>query len=453
MKPASSLRIRLIMAALVWVAAGMVAAYFLLSSIFRHHAETQFYHELDVHVEELQRLAHWQGDEVNLVSPFSDPRYEVPRSGYYWQIKRGDEVALRSPSLGDSALVMPKDRPEVGVQPHRHRIEGPTGTLFVAERLERAANAEIVRFIVGTDKRELDEMVKSFNRILMLALAGLGVLLLAAAAGLVSLGLAPFEGLAKALRRLREGETSSVEGRFPREVTPLVDELNALLETGRENLKQARVQAGNLAHGLRGSLSVIADEAGNLADTPTCQAASGTILEETRRMQRHIDHHIARARAAALARMPGLRTPLGETVTALAAAMRRINTGSEITLELDVADGIYASCDPQDFSEILGNLVENAYRYARTTVRIAAHACHDGRDVCLTVDDDGPGLPIEAHEVVLQPGTRWDESRSGSGLGLAIVREMVTLYGGQLTLGESDLGGFQVKLTLPGGDL
>lgn len=451
MRQASSLRVRLILAALIWVAAGMVAAYFLLASIFRYHAETQFYHELDVHVEELQRLARWEGRDARLASPFSDPRYEVPRSGYYWQIQRGDDVVLRSPSLSDSALIMPKDRPEVGIRPHRHRIEGPTGTAFVAERLERAANGDILRFIVGTDKRELDEMASSFNRILILALAGLGILLLAAAAGLVSLGLAPFSRLARSLRQLREGETSSVEGAFPREVRPLVDELNALLETGRENLKQARVQAGNLAHGLRGSLSVIADEAGHMAETPSCHKASGTILEETRRMQRHIEHHIARARAAATARMPGLRTPLAENTNALAAAMRRINVNSPVTLKLDIPDRLYATCDPQDYSEILGNLVENAYRYARSVVKVSARiSSHDGM-VSLQVEDDGPGLPVEAHDVVLQPGARWDEARSGSGLGLAIVKEMVLLYGGQIKLEASAEGGLRIQLTLPGG--
>ncbi|MEQ8559745.1 MAG: HAMP domain-containing sensor histidine kinase [Henriciella sp.] len=451
MKSSSSLRIRLILAALIWVAAGMAAAYFLLSSIFRYHAETQFYHELDVHVEELQGLASWEDRDVSLVSPFSDPRYDVPRSGYYWQIQRGEDVALRSPSLGKSALIMPEDRPEVGVQPHRHRVEGPTGTAFVAERLERAGDGEVLRFIVGTDKRELDAMVSSFNRILMLALAGLGILLLAAAAGLVSLGLAPFGRLAKSLRQLRAGETMSVEGDFPREVRPLVDELNALLETGRENLKQARVQAGNLAHGLRGSLSVIADEAGQLAETPTCQTASSTILEETRRMQRHIEHHIARARAAAVARMPGVRTPLAEAVQALAAAMRRINANSSVTLTLDVPENLYVACDPQDFSEILGNLVENAYRYARRSVHVSARFDEDGEMISLRVEDDGPGLPIEAHQVVLQPGARWDEARSGSGLGLAIVNEMVSLYGGQTKLEDASQGGLRVHLLLPGG--
>lgn len=450
MKPAYSLRIRLVMAALLWVLAGMVAAFFLLSSIFRQYALEQFHHELDVHVQELQRLARRDGDgRVRLAGPFSDPRYDLPRSGYYWEIKHGEQTVLRSPSLGDSALVMPKDPPEVGIRPHHHRIDGPTGQLFVMERLERGADAHLVRYLVGTDKRELDEMVRDFNQMLILALTGLGLVLLLAAAGLVYFGLAPFTRLAGALRQLRAGDTATVEGRFPREVTPLVDELNQLLDASRENLQQARIQAGNLAHGLRGALSVITDEAYQITDTP-CRETSEAILAECKRMQRHIDHHLARARAAAVARMPGVRTPLSEAVETLARAIRRINQDSEVALTLDIEEGLCVALDPQDFDDILGNLLENAYRHAKSQVRLTARLSAERR-VTLQIDDDGPGLPVEAFEVVLQPGARWDETRSGSGLGLAIVKEMVTIYEGALTLDHSPLGGLRVEIAMPGG--
>jgi signal transduction histidine kinase len=442
----TSLKSRLITAASLWIALGIIGAGVALSAIFKHHVTEQFYDELFVHLAELQRLSEFHKDgSLHLQRPLSDPRYDVPLSGFYWEIQKGGDVLARSASLEGPPLRMPRDTPkDVGV--HTHMIEGPTGPLIVAEKaVWTNPSAAPDRFIIGTDQRHLDAVVSSFNTTLVISLAAFGVSLVAAATLLILYALKPLRQLRMALLNVRSGNAKQVSGQFPAEVVPLVDDLNTLLTSTADLIQRARTQAGNMAHGLKTPLAIITDEAYRLKDQGRDQASS-TILRECRKMQSHIDYQITRARAVAMRSTPGIVAGARKAALEVASALGRLYTRSNIKIEVDVPEAPILACDPADLNEMLANLVDNACKHAKSTVRIV---WVDGAAPALKIDDDGPGLPPEARDVVFNIGERWDSRAAGSGLGLGIVRDLARLYGGDVRLGESSLGGLRVDLVLP----
>jgi len=442
----TSLKSRLITAATLWIALGMIGAGLMLSAVFKHHVTEQFHDELFVHLDELQRLSEFHQDgSLHLQRPLSDPRYDVPLSGFYWEVQKKGNVLARSASLEGPPLHMPPDTPkDVGV--HTHMIEGPTGPLIVADKaVWTNPSAAPDRFIIGTDQRHLDAVVSSFNMTLAGSLAAFGLSLVAAATFLILYALKPLRQLRTALFDVRSGKEKQLSGQFPTEVVPLVEDLNTLLTSTAELIQRARTQAGNMAHGLKTPLAIITDEAYRLEDQGFDQASS-TILSECRKMQSHIDYQIARARAVAMRSTPGVVASARTAALEVASALGRLYAHNKIKIDVDVPDRPLLACDPADLNEMLANLVDNACKHAKSMVSIA---WEDGVTPALTIDDDGPGLPPEAREVVFNIGERWDSRAAGSGLGLGIVRDLARLYGGDVRLGDSSLGGLRVDLVLP----
>jgi len=447
--PKDSLKGRLIAAATLWIAIGMIGAGATLSAVFKQHVAEQFYDELYVHLAELQRLSEFDPDgSLHLQRPLSDPRYDVPLSGFYWEIQKDDDVLARSESLEGPPLQVPDaTRQDVGV--HTHMIEGPTGPLIVAEKVVWKNPGSLPdRFIIGTDESQLDAVVASFNVTLAVALAVFGLSLVAAATLLILYALKPLAQLRTALFDVRHGKAKQLSGKFPAEVVPLVDDLNTLLTSTADLIQRARTQAGNMAHGLKTPLAVITDEAYRLKDQGQTKASS-TILEESRKMQAHIDYQIARARAVAMRSTPGVVAQARKAALEVASALGRLYAANETEIHVDVPEGALVACDPADLNEMLANLVDNACKHAKSTVEIG---WTDGEVAALTVDDDGPGLPPEAREIVFNIGERWDSRMPGSGLGLGIVRDLARLYGGDVRLEGSKLGGLRVELILPSKD-
>ena len=256
-----SLKSRLITASTAWIAFGMFASWLVLSAVFQRHITQQFYEELHVHLDELQRLATVDETGATLRQNLSDPRYDVARSGYYWEIQRGGHVLARSASMQAAPLKTPPDsRADVGV--HTHTIPGPTGTLLVAERLEwKNPEGAPIQYIIGTDQRHLDEIFDSFNSTLSWSLSGLGLSMVLAAALLILYAMRPMQEICHALIQVRSGESKKLNGDFPTEVQPLVDDMNALLKSSSDLIQRARIQAGNIAHGLKTPLAILTDEA------------------------------------------------------------------------------------------------------------------------------------------------------------------------------------------------
>lgn len=442
-----SLKSRLIGVATIWIAIGMVAAGVLLSGIFRQHVTRQFWEELYVHLDELQRLTEVDASGAHLQRNLSDPRYEVALSGYYWEVQKAGQILARSPSLQGRSLPMPTD-PGSDTEVHKHAIEGPTGLLLVAEKTFTKPNqTEPVQYVIGTDQRHLEEVLQSFNRTLSWSFTGFGISMVIAAGLLILFAMRPMKQLRQALGAVRSGDEKRLLGDFPAEVQPLVDDLNTLLFSTTELIQRARTQAGNLAHGLKTPLAILMDEAYRLKSKGHAET-SATILSECQKMETRIDYQLARARAVALRSTPGTIASVNKSVGEVTSALQRLHKGRGIAISNVVDEYLHVACDAQDLNEMVANLVDNACKHARNEVRISA-APHESKSIRIVVDDDGAGLPPEAYDVVFNVGERWDTQVPGSGLGLAIVRDLAQLYGGDATLGKSELGGLSVTLELP----
>ena len=264
---------------------------------------------------------------------------------------------------------------------------------------------------------------------------------------LVRRALAPLTTLRAALSALRESRSRKIEGDYPAEVQPLVNDLNALLEDRERAVARALTTAGDLAHGLKTPLAVLAQEAEQAGAAGHHDLAT-TLRQLVERMQRQVDYHLARSRATASARAaPGLRCSVLPSVEGLVRTMRRLHAERELRIDADVSPAHEIRGRREDLDEMLGNLLDNACKWARSRVAISS-ALDDAR-LSISVDDDGPGLDPSMRAQVLQRGVRADQQVRGSGLGLAIVSDLAELYSGSVTLESSPLGGTRARLQLP----
>ncbi|MGH9442381.1 MAG: ATP-binding protein [Thermoanaerobaculia bacterium] len=258
--------------------------------------------------------------------------------------------------------------------------------------------------------------------------------------------LSPFDSLRSGLAAIRKGSGRQLPGRYPAEVQPLVDELNALLAHSDQAVSRATRKAGDLAHGLKTPLAVLSNEAARLADGGDTELG-GLIGQQVERMKRQVDYHLAHARAAASGSALHAQASLAATVNGLTRALTRLHADRGITVESRIAPGQTVRVQPEDLEEMLGNLLDNACKWAKSRVRLESTV--DGGRVVIVVDDDGPGIAPEVRESVLERGVRVDEEVPGSGLGLAIVRDLAELYGGRISLSTSPEGGLRAGLDLP----
>lgn len=445
-----SLKARLITVAAIWVVAGVAVAGVLLSSQFKGFLVEQFYHELHEHLDELEGvLALNESGRVEVQRALSDPRYQIPLSGFYWEVQAGDRAVARSNSLEGPMLKVPDDGGADALV-HEHSITGPTGELLIAERLRWIKDDEKpIRIIIGTDKRLLDQVLAQFNTTLLWSLGLLSLSMIVIAGLLLMFAMAPIGRLRSAFADYRSGATPDMRGSFPREVQPLIDDLNSLIAASGEQVQRARAQAGNIAHGLKTPLAILVDEAGRLKDKGDDKAAD-VVLDQCRRMQSQIDYQIARARAAASRGKPGTACSLTETADGVVRALGRLHVERGLTFDNRIPADVMVACETQDLNEILANLIDNACKYAKSRIALRLDDAQTDGLVRIIVEDDGPGLPPEAREVVFNIGERWDTRPGGSGLGLAIVRDLVNLCGGKIRLDQSDLGGLKVIVDLPG---
>jgi len=261
---------------------------------------------------------------------------------------------------------------------------------------------------------------------------------------LVQRALAPLRGLRAGLSAVREGRRQKIEGDYPTEVQPLVDDLNGLLEDRERAVARALSTAGDLAHGLKTPLAVLAQEAEE-ADEAGHHDVATTLRQLVERMQRQVDYHLARARATPPA--PAERCAVLPSVEGLVRTMRRLHAERKLAVDVDVSPAHEIRGRREDLDEMLGNLLDNACKWARS--RVAVSSSLDEARLSIAVDDDGPGIDPSLRSQVLQRGVRADQRAGGSGLGLAIVSELAELYGGAVTLETSPLGGTRARLELP----
>jgi signal transduction histidine kinase len=262
----------------------------------------------------------------------------------------------------------------------------------------------------------------------------------------VRAGLLPFGRLRKQLLDLRDGLARRIEGKYPIEVQPLVNDLNSLLEHRERIVQRALAKAGDLAHGLKTPLAVLSQEA-ERAEAAGQNDLASMIGLQVERMRRQVDYHLVHARAAGSGDVPGARSSVLASVEGLTRTLLRIYSGRGLSMVVDVSPEHFIRGQREDLEEMLGNLLDNACKWAKSSVKI--QSMQEEGAIVLTIDDDGPGLAPSMRDAVLQRGVRADEASPGSGLGLAIVCDLAELYGGTISLENSPLGGLRARLRLP----
>jgi signal transduction histidine kinase len=450
-----SLRDRLLFVAVLWSAVTLVAAGLLLSQLYRDAAERAFDARLHVHLKAIVAAvsAAPEDAEVTLGS-FGEPRFDLPLSGWYWQVKpiegrRGETLA--SSSLWDQALptLVERGAGETRGMTREAYARGPADQrLRMVERRIDFGSGMVYAVTVAGDADEIDADVTAFVRTLWLVLGTLGLGITLSTLLQVRWGLRPLGRIRSALAAIRSGSAPRLEGDFPKEIAPLAKEVNDLIAANQDVLERARTHVGNLAHALKTPLSVITNEA---------RAHEGPFAEKVGQqasiMRAQIQHHLDRARAAARIAVTVETTELAPVVMGLERAMERIYRDKGVKVRTRIKEGLRFRGERQDLEEILGNLVDNACKWTSTEVVIDAEADRgadgDGPRLRLIVDDDGPGMPADRRIAAIRRGQRLDESKPGTGLGLSIVSDLVGLYGGRFTLGTSPQGGLRAEVLLP----
>ena len=465
---ARSLQWRVLLGMLIGLTLALVLAGFLLSGLFKDHATRQFQAELATHLEQLTARLAFDATGHPLMDPagLSDPRWHKPLSGRYWQIdtRSTDPAApqprpgvLRSRSLWDQVLQLPADVVADGTV-HTHTIPGPDGHPLLA--LERSVRdpeqpAAIWTLIVAADARDMQHATEAFSGTLAASLGVLWMLLALAGVAQVWIGLAPLRALQTEVSAVSRGLQPRLGSHFPAEVQPLADDLNAALDAQANHLALARTQAGNLAHALKTPLAVLQQAAEHARATPdgpngqALHALAQQVHDQVQTARRQVDWHLKRARAAALAGSSAATCPVWPTLQSLVKVMDRVHAGQHIRIDLPdpPSQPVTVEADEHDLQEMLGNLLDNACKWAHTSVVVRMEQGAGTVTVC--IQDDGPGIPPALQADMLARGARLDESAPGSGLGLAIVNELAHLYGGQLQLGTGGAGGLHAALTLP----
>ncbi|EME71688.1 Signal transduction histidine kinase [Paramagnetospirillum caucaseum] len=426
-----SLRRRLILGAGAWVLLALAAGGLVLGHAFADSAEQAFCRRLDTHLRALLAQVETAEDgRITVGRPVGEPRFEQPYSGWYWQVSDDAEVKARSRSLWDSALPV-----VVAAEPgavHVRRETGPRGQILeVMERdLLLGDDNRRLHVAVAADRAEVDAEIGRFRLLLALSLGGLGLGLLAAVVVQVGYGLKPLRRLEGELDQLTRG-APRLGGAYPREIAPLVEAMNRVLDHDERLIRHARNHLGNLAHALKTPLAVLRAESGGAPATDT----------QIERIARLIDLHLARAGSdSSSARAMGRRIPLAPLLADLAAALRKVHAGRRLDIAVTCPPEADFAGEADDLAEMVGNLMDNACKWAGTRVQVSA-----GPGL-IRVEDDGPGLSPEQAEAAAGRGIRLDESVPGSGLGLAIVADLAALGGLSLSFGRSEWGGLAVSL-------
>jgi len=451
---ARSIAARLFLAAAVWSTLILVLAGLGLSALNARWTEANFDDELGVYLKALVANLPAAGDEARSGAPAGlAPQFELAFSGWYWQITRLDAVP---PDIRASKSLFATQLPHlVAVSPDHGEILsgyviGPGGrTLRMVERTIDAGDEGRFLVQVAANADVIEAQERSFEWGLAATFLTLALALTGSTALAVRYGLTPLRSLREGVAAIRRGEAQRIEGDFPQDVAPLAAEVNQLIDSNREIVERARTQVGNLAHALKTPLSVLVNE----ADSASPNLAE-KVREQTGVMRRQVAFYLDRARAAARARTGGHATEVKPVVDGLVRTFEKLTAERGLVFAADLPEGLKFRGEAQDLTDLIGNLLDNAGKWARESVAIRARRVPPvSRDapafLVAEIDDDGPGLDPAARTEALERGKKLDESRPGSGLGLSIVVDLAAIYGGSLQFEESPLGGLRAVLRLP----
>ena len=456
---ANSLALRLFVSATAWTVVILLVTGFVLSSFYRDAVERSFDRRLNVFLRTLvAEVASPEDTGERAPQSLGEPEFDLPLSGWYWQLTRlgGTKPDVRSSrSLWDSGLPHLADQniPASDDGTRRAYVQGPEDQrLRLIERTVDLGDDGRYLVAVAGDSQEIDDETHAFDRAIVVTFVVLAAVLLLTTMFQVRFGLAPLARISQSLAAIRAGTAERLAGSFPVEIEPLARETNALIEANREIVERARTHVGNLAHALKTPLSVMVNEAAAREDPLAVK-----VREQAGIMRDQVARHLERARIAARATVVGTVTEIAPVVTGLTRTMEKIYHPRGIAIDGTAPDGVRFHGERQDLEEMLGNLVDNACKWAQARVSIEvtpersepAPGGPPQAVIRIVVDDDGPGLSPAERERVARRGQRLDETKPGSGLGLSIVQELAALYGGGLALSTAPIGGLRAELVLP----
>ncbi|EJL6782357.1 ATP-binding protein [Vibrio sp. 378] len=429
-----SIKSRLVLAAIVWLTAMILAAGVTIPTQVYNYMVDDTRSQLSIFMDEVAaQLEVDNTGHLSLTAQLSDPRFNRPYSGLYWSAST--EASLeRSRSLWDKKIEYK------GLDKDAYGARGEK--LITLEKALYLPDYDgSIHIIIGIDeepiKNTLQTLIGQLWLILGLLFAGvLTVILLQ-----IAWSLSPLTKLQKELAELKSGNKKSLEETYPKEISPLIFDLNALLFHYQELLERARNHAGNLSHALKTPLSVLKNEVQTLE--PEAQSRLRAPINQ---IQDHIDYHLGRARMAGSMNILSVKSNPADRVDAISMAFDKVYASRSITLINELDSELNVAVEQTDLDEMLGNLLENGYKWANSMIRV--HSSQDKENIHIIIEDDGPDIPKEKLSQVIKRGVRLDETTPGSGLGLNIVSEMAHSYRGQLTLDTSALGGLKASLVL-----
>ncbi len=429
-----SIKSRLVLAAVIWLSAMILAAGVLIPTQVYHYMLDDTRSQLSVFMDEIAaQLEVDHNGRLSIATQLSDPRFSQPYSGLYWSASTKSNL-VRSRSLWEKKIEY-KDKDEAAHGAKNEKLITLEKSLYLPEY-----DAPI-NVVVGIDEEPIKSTLQTLTGQLWLILALLFAGVLTIILLQIAWSLSPLNKLQKELAELKSGNKKRLEQTYPKEISPLISDLNALLFHYQELLERARNHAGNLSHALKTPLSVLKNE------VQTLEPVAQTRLEEPlKQIQQHIDYHLGRARMAGSMNILSVKSNPAERVDAISMAFDKVYAQRSITLINELDSELNVAVEKTDLDEMLGNLLENSYKWAKRVIRV--HSRQDNDNIRIIIEDDGPGIPKQQLDRVIQRGFRLDETTPGSGLGLNIVCEMAHSYRGQLTLDKSKMGGLKATLVL-----
>ncbi|NPV24616.1 HAMP domain-containing histidine kinase [Bradyrhizobium sp. 81013] len=443
-------RARMMAVAAIWISIVLFSSGLGLSIIIRRVVEAHIDHDLLDHARELADLVELDAAQRPIITRhLSDPRFSPARSGMYWQVNLQNGSSARSPSLQDDLfLSFTPDRPRDGppnTMSTLTNVEGPTGPLRMVRTVSEPSRlGQPVEVRVGADERLISDEMQHLNLTLVAMLGFMALAMVGTAYAQVVYGLRPLQRMGLAIANVRSGKTTRLPEDLPGEIMPLVTELNGMITANLTMVDRARVLAGNFAHALKTPLAILDEEAARLRASGQEHHAR-VLSEQCSRMALLINYQTARAKASGIANA-GACSLLADVLRSVINTYSRFGPGHERRFDVEGPTDLVVACDTNDLTELIGNLLDNAAKWARDRVVIAIEDLES--TVLITVEDDGPGIPVEHRTRVFDVGTRLDDTKPGTGLGLAIAHDLISLYDGRLWIKNSRMGGAALKLAL-----
>jgi signal transduction histidine kinase len=430
-----------------WLILALAGTAFLLTDLYSRALDTNLSNQLKFDIDTLSS-ATLDSSEPNFSDvSVTDPRFNRASTGWYWVIRNeaGDVVATSPSAVG---TVPPALTGDYDADNYRTDIlTDETGNRIRAIERSTTSNGRPLKITVTGNLDDSLALVGQFRGQTLTVLSAVGIALAIMSGIVARLALRPIDRLGKAIELVREGESESVTGSYPREIAPLAEEVNELLRSNTQILERARNQVGNLAHGLKTPLAVLRNEASAAKDNPL----SRVVTSESEKMTQLVTTYLDRARLAARSGVVGKKADATMVMLRLVRVMQKLNQRVTIAFKRPDASLPWFRGDEGDLEEMAGNLLDNACKWSKgqIAVTMAAERTPSAQMLVIRVEDDGPGLTEEEAKKVLRRGVRLDEKTPGSGLGLDIVKELVDVYGGSLQLKRSVLGGLLCELRLP----